>query len=272
LSDRRREPARWIFSKELRECTKTKLEEEEDSRREYFITPGGAIGRRILICGKITHKSDENDVVKITIADPTGAFYVTFFSKDFNQDTKAQIDLVTENDEVMLMGRTTFFRSAEGKMYVNINPEVVQKIGTEDSEYWKIQSSKYLGRRLQILKEIGKSPKIDEIHLVELGYTKEEVLGCLESKIQYENYNLTSLEEILVSVTSYKVSDNAVKLRDSVLAEIKENNPFGGITYDDLLGKLSKDGITASQLDETLNLLGSDGEIFEAEKRKFRAI
>ncbi len=270
--ERRREPARWIFAKELRDTTMTFVEGEDDARREYFITPGGSYGRRILICGKITQKTQDNDMTKFTVADNTGAFYVTFFSKDFNQNTKVQVDAVNENDLVVLMGRTSYFRSNEGKMYININPEYVRTVNEIDTEYWKMRTAKSLNNRLLAIKEIRKSPEIDQNHLMDLGFTEDEAKGSLKAYSLYENYNTGPLEEIIAGMSSYQFSDAAVKLKDNVLQIIKENNPFGGISYDEILQRLAKDGVEARQLDETLNLLGTDGEIYEAGKRKFRAI
>ncbi|MCL4323228.1 MAG: hypothetical protein M1498_02100 [Candidatus Thermoplasmatota archaeon] len=272
MMEKRREPARWIFAKEMRDTSLTFVEGEDDARKEYFITPLGSFGRRILICGKITQKTQENEMVKFTVADHTGAFYITFFSKDFNQNTKLQIDLVSENDVVVLMGRTSYFRSNEGKMYININPEYVRKVNETDAEYWKARTSKSLKDRLYAIKEIRKSPDMDLNHLMELGLTEDEAKGCLKASTVYDNYNIGPLEEIIAGMSSYQFSDAALKIKDKIFGIIKENTPFGGITYDQILERVSKEGIEARQLDETLNMLGTDGEIYEAEKRKFKVI
>ncbi len=272
MIEKKREPARWIFAKELRDTSLTIMEGDDEARKEYFITPAGSFGRRILFCGKITQKKEENEMTKMTVADHTGAFYVTFFSKEFNQNTKIQIERVNENDEVMIVGRTTYFKTNEGKMYININPETVRNISETDTEYWKVRCALSLNSRLAAIREIRKSQDIDDKHLGDLGFTQDEARGCIKASELYEGYNMGQLEEIIAGMSVYQFSDTAIKLREKVMDIIRENNPFGGITYEQILEKLSKEGVEPRQLDETLNLLGTDGEIFEAEKRKFKAI
>ncbi len=269
-NDKKREPAKWLFARELRDTTLTHVEDEDETKREFFMTQSGSVGRRILFCGKITQKSEENEIIKLTVADPTGAFYLTFFSKEFNQNTKAELGMVSENQNVMVIGRTSFFRSNEGKFYVNINPESVREIGEDDLEYWKLQAIKYLKRRLAIMHELSKSPEMREEQIVSLGYTEEEAIACIMANSAYSTPSLTGMEELLLSLDSYHVSEDALGLKDEVLSIIKENGAFGGITYNQILEKISKKGKDAKQLDETLNLLGSDGDIYEAEKGKFR--
>lgn len=269
-NEKRREPARWLFSKELRDTTLTNVNDENDVKKEYFITQAGSVGRRILLCGKITQKTEENETIKLTIADPTGVFYMTFFSKDFNQDTRVELGLVSEGQNVMAVGRTSFFTSNEGKFYVNINPESVREVREEDMEYWKIQAIAYLKRRLSIMHELSKSPELNEGQIVSLGFTEDEAAGCIMAHSAYSAPDLGNLEELLISMNSYHVSETAIVLKDKVLEIIKESGAFGGITYQEILDKISKDGQNSQQLDEALNLLGSEGEVYEAEKRKFR--
>lgn len=269
-NEKRREPARWVFSRELRDTTLTHVDDEYDVKREYFITKAGSVGRRVLFCGKITQKNEENETIKLTVADPTGAFYVTFFSKDFNQDTRAELDLVSENQNVMVVGRTSFFTSNEGKFYVNINPETVREVREEDLEYWKIQAIAYLKRRLSIMHELSKSPELNEEQIVSLGFTQDEAEGCIMANSAYSTPDLGSLEDLLISMNSYHVSEDAINLKDEVFQIIKESAAFGGITYQEILDTISKKGKDSQQLDEALNLLGAEGEVYEAEKRKFR--
>ncbi len=272
MNEKKREPARWIFAKELRNTSLTTLEGDEENKKEYFITQGGSVGRRILFCGKITQKNGEGDMIKMVVADLTGAFYLTFFPKDFNQETKLQIDKVKENDEVMVIGRTSYFKSPEGKFFININPESVRTVEESDSEYWKTQSLSYLKRRITILHELQKSPDLTEDQLVAMGFNQEEAEGCKKAIEAYERPNIGPLEELLLASDTNNVSEAALVLKEQVLNLVKENGLIGGITYQEILDQLSSKGIDSKQLDEILNLLGSDGEIYESEKRKFRPV
>ncbi len=270
MNDKRREPARWIFSSELRECNNTITEGEGDYKREYFVTPGGSVGRRVLFCGKLMAKNEEGDMTKMTVADPTAAFYVTYFSKEFNQDVKNDISKVNVNDEIIVMGRTSYYRTEEGKMYVNINPESVRKIDEESSNYWISRTAFLLQRRLLAIREIRNNPEATMESLMGRGFTEDEATGAMESAKLYPSYDIQRLEEIALSVSVARPSGEAMKLKDDILAFIQKNTPIGGAAYDEIVREFKNRGVSNEDIDETLNVLGLDGEIFEAEKRKFR--
>ena len=270
MNDRRREPARWIFSSELRECNSTISEGEGEYRKELFITPGGSMGRRVLFCGKLNAKSEEGDMTKMTVADPTGAFYVTFFSKDFNQNVKEEISRVQIGDEIMTMGRTSFFRTDEGKMYVNINPENVIKISSESVDYWISRTSFLLRRRIFAIREVRNNPEANMESLMGKGFTEDEAKGVLESQKVYGSYDIQKLEEIALSVISAKPSENVVKIKEDVASYIKRFDPIGGISYNEIMAEFRKRNFQDPDIDEAINNLWHEGDIFEVEKRKFK--
>lgn len=271
MNDRKREPARWIFSSELRDCNSTVSEGEGDFRKEFFLTPGGSMGRRVLFCGKLNAKTEDGDMTKMTVADPTGAFYVTFFSKDFNQHVKEEISGVQAGDEVLIMGRTSYFRTDEGKMYVNINPETVRKVSSESVDYWTQRTAFLLRRRILAIREARNNPEASIESLVGKGFTEDEASGVLESQKVYQAYDIQKLEEIAMTVNSARPSENAMKLKDDVAGYIRKFDPLGGVSYNDILTEFRKKGSSDSDIDEVINVLWGDGEIFEVEKRKFKS-
>ncbi|MGP6239313.1 hypothetical protein ACNF40_02700 [Cuniculiplasma sp. SKW4] len=270
MSDKRREPARWIFSSEMRECNSTINEGEGEYSREFFVTPGGSMGRRVLFCGKLNAKTEEGDMTKMTVADPTGAFYVTFFSKDFNQNVKEDISKVQVGDEIMTMGRTSFFRTDEGKLYVNINPESVTRVSSESVDYWISRTSFLLRRRIMAIREVRNNPEASIESLMGKGFSQDEAKGVMESQKIYGSYDIQKLEEIAISVNSAKPSENVIRIKDEVASFIGRFDPLGGISYNEIMAEFRKRNIPDSDIDEAINTLWHDAEIYEVEKRKFK--
>ena len=272
MNDKKREPARWIISREMRECTETVMEGEGEAQKEYFISPLGTKGRRILFCGKITSKTEEGEMTKLVISDSTGAFYVTFFSKDFNQAVKEQIDLVNMDDTVLVLGKTSYYRTDEGRMYININPESIRTVDEDSVQYWMSRSAFLLRRRILGIKELKKSPDSSEKTLLSMGFSEEEASALVQSNLVYATYDVARMEEILLEISAGKVSETANDLREKIFELVKEKSAIGGITYDDIAKILNIDMQSTQDMDQALSLLLGDGEVFEATRRKYKAV
>ena len=272
MNDKKREPARWIIARELRECTETVMEGEGESQKENFITPLGTRGRRILFCGKITSKTEENEMTKLAVSDSTGAFYVSFFPKDFNQAVKEQIDLVNQDDTVIVMGKTSFYKTDEGRMYVNINPESIRIIDEDSSQYWMSRSAFLLKRRILGIKELKKNPDSSESSLVSLGFTEDEASAMVQSSSLYSSYDIARMEEILMEISASKVSESTSELKDKIFEIIKARNGLGGVTYDEIAREMKIDMQSTQEMDQALTLLLEEGEIFESSRRKYKTV
>ena len=272
MNEKKREPARWIIARELRECTETVLVGEGESQKEHFITPLGTRGRRILFCGKITSKTEENEMIKMTVSDSTGAFYVSFFPKDFNKAVKEQIDLVNQDDTVIVMGKTSFFKTDEGRMYININPESIRIIDEDSAQYWMSRSTFLLKRRIIGIKELKKSPESSESTLISMGFTQDEASSMVQSSSLYSNYDVARMEEILLEISASKVSESTNELKDKIFEFIKTGTELGGVTYDEIAKEMKIDMQGTQDMDQALTLLLEEGEIFESSRRKYKTV
>jgi hypothetical protein len=272
MNDKKREPARWVISREMRECTETIKEGEGEAQKEYFISPLGTKGRRILFCGKITSKTEEGEMTKLVISDSTGAFYVTFFSKDFNQTVKEQIDLVNQDDTVMVLGKTSYYRTDEGRMYININPESIRTVDEDSVNFWMSRSSFLLRRRIIGIKELKKSPESSEKTLISMGFSEDEATAMVQSNSIYETYDVARMEEILLEISAGKVSETTNDLKEKIFDLVKQKSSLGGITYDDIAKEMNIDMQSTQDMDQVLSILLGDGEVFEASRRKYKAV
>lgn len=272
MMERKREPSYWVFSREISENTHTIEESDEDGKREYTITPTGVIGRRFVFCGTVTEKRVEDNSTRLVISDRTGAFYVNVFHKEFNEHIWKNMEGIGESSNVFVVAKINFFRSAEGRLFSNMNPEIIKETDLNSLNYWNTRTGHFLRRRLMAINEIKKSPEIDIKTLIGMGFTEEEAKGAVEAVARYVDYNYGTFEELLTVVKKPELPEDTSLLKEEVLEEIRKQTSSGGIHYDDLLVFVRNKGKDAIELDEILNSLGIEGEIYESSKRKFKSL
>ena len=74
-----REPARRVFSAELRECRYQFKESEDEKSPTFVLLPSGERCNRIFLVGTLTEKQrqgDQNIFYRGRVVDPTGTFFV----------------------------------------------------------------------------------------------------------------------------------------------------------------------------------------------------
>lgn len=270
---RRRETAKWIFSKELKDTTFVE-DVKEGEGRPYIVTPLGSRVKRLLLCGTVTSRSVEENMTRLTVADPTGSFYLSIFQSEYTPDVKASADSMENNTKVLVYGRVNPFKTGEGALYFSVNPEMIMQVDQPALIYWTLRTAHITKRRIYAIREARKNQTDDPINIVKLGYTREEAESALNSIKHYNSYNIESfLEALSIAEKSLSASEKSAELRDIILSIISENNRDGkGCRYEDIVDMASKKNIDQSLVDETLNTLGSDGEIFEVSLKRYKVI
>ncbi|MEM0155236.1 MAG: hypothetical protein QW597_01360 [Thermoplasmataceae archaeon] len=274
ITGKKREPSRWVLSKELKDTKVIEDQNPEEQTKPYIITPLGTRIRRILITGMITSKTVDDTLTKATVADNAGAFYVSAFSSGFNAEAKYVLDSIDQDSAVMIMGRINPYRTEEGAFYFNINPEIVARVDPAGMEMWKSRTVWIAKRKIYAIKEAQKAVDADARHLLSLGYSEEEAESAVRAKKFYPDYNYPEFSKIADSVLKFsQESSQNAELKEIILSAIKKNDKDGkGCRYDDILAAAVKDNVERSQVDEVLNALGSDGEIYEVSVKRFKTI
>ncbi len=269
---RRREPSRWIFSRELKESTF--LEESQDERiRPYIITPLGTRVKRVLFNGNITSMNVEEDATKAVISDPVGSFYVNVFNRDFSSAQKIVLDTHAVGDLVTVVGRVSSFRTDQGTLYFNVLPEYIFPTDENARSYWTLMAQSSAERKLVAIREAGKMEKPDALSLMKLGYTEDEAECALRSIKHYPGFDLNALREAIVgSGSSLQVSQSLTNAKGLILELIKGSSDPKGCKYDDIISAMEKEGLDRGAVDEALNLLGTEGDIYEVSLKRFKAI
>ncbi|WP_337860014.1 hypothetical protein [Ferroplasma sp.] len=288
----KRENSYWVFSRELKDSNR--LEGEE--KRPYVITPLGTKLKRILVAGIITYKSSDDRMVKITVADYIGSFYMVAFKTGFSSEMAEDLDKFNVNDLVMVMGKVSSFKTDEGIFYFSVNPELIKSISETERYFWGIRSSYVAKRKILGIMEAMKDEASTEETLANLGYSKEEAEDAIRAREFYSDYNFTSFLDAISAINfesptmpentpdnnleapeSKENAENAPSVPafnvDAFILEYINSNDMGpGCKYDDIVIASSNKGIPREKVDETLNSLGSNGDIYEVSLKRYKAL
>lgn len=270
---RKREFAYWVYAREIRDSTVLEENHEEERSKPYIITPLGSRIRRVLITGRVTQKNSEENMTRMTVADSSGNFYLTAFSNDFGNQGKIMLDSLEPNDTVMVMGRLTSFQN-EDKIYFNINPEIAVKIDEIGIKYWNLRASHLARRKIYAIRAAGKneSPSVED--LLKMGYTGEESECAIRAAKNYPGYNTADIEALASGTQAGGALPEAdTGHRNLILDYVRNNDEDGrGCRYEDILAAANNAQISQGEVDELLNTLGSDGEIFEVSLKRYKVI
>lgn len=270
---RKREFAYWVYAREIRDSSVLEENQEEERSKPYIITPLGSRIRRVLITGRVSQKNAEENMTRMTVTDSSGNFYLTAFSNDFGSQGKIMLDGLEPNDTVMVMGRLTSFQN-EDRMYFNINPEIAVKIDDVALKYWNIRASHVARRKIYAIKAAQKSEAPSAEELMKMGYSQEESECAIRAAKNYPEYNPSDIEAVASGSPSTGAQPEAdTGHRDLILEYVRNNDEDGrGCRYEDILAAATNAQISQAEVDELLNTLGSDGEIFEVSLKRYKSI
>ena len=123
------------------------------------------------------------------------------------------------------------------------------------------------------IKEALKKPDISTGVLTASGSTEDEAEGILKSIKAYPNYDYTKFEEVLTSLLfNQQISQNINIAKDGILEFLASHVDPQGIKYEEIVNELLKKGISQNEVDEALNVLGIEGDVFEVSLKRYRKI
>lgn len=274
MMPRKREVARWVFSKELKDTTVIEELSEEERGRPYVITPLGTRMKRIMFAGTVTSKNVEENMTKVTVADPLGSFFLSVFPSEYSPETKDIADQLENNNHVVVLGRVSPFRTEEGTTYFSINPEWIARVKESTVNYWNWRTMIVAKRKFYAIREARKNESPEIQNITKLGYYQEEAECAVNSVKNYPGYDLQAYMEALSAISKVSAaSGESRKLKDMILGVIRENDTDGkGCKYESIVEAGKADGAEQHEIDEALNLLGSDGEVYEVSLKRYKII
>lgn len=270
---RRREFAYWVYAREIRDSTVLEENHEEERSKPYVVTPLGSRIRRVLVTGRVSQKNVEENMTRMTVTDSSGNYYLSAFSNDFGSQGKIMLDGLELNDTIMVMGRLSSFQN-EDKMYFNINPEIAVKIDDTALKYWNLRASHVARRKIYAIKAAMKSESPTKEELMKMGYSEEESECAIRAAKNYPEYNTSDIEAVASgSPAASAQPEPDTGHRDLILDYVRNNDEDGkGCRYEDILAAATNAQVSQTEVDEILNTLGSDGEIFEVSLKRYKVI
>jgi len=273
MMTQKREQSMWIFALELRDSKVLEKNEEWANAKPVVITPLGTRVRRVLIAGVITQKSIKDNVGKIIVSDGTGNFYVSAFDNDYDRPSRESLDEFQINDPVLIMGRVNSFTS-DDKIYFNVGPEIIVKSDEIVRSFWRMRATYIAMRKIYAIREASKDGGNDKASLISKGYTSLEAECAIRSRLNYPDYDIQNFEHVISSSPPpSKIDDEKVRMKEAIVKYIKDNDENGkGCRYEDIAAASKLLGFPDNKVDEVLNELGSDGEIYEASLKRYRVV
>lgn len=274
MTTKRREPARWIFAKELRDTTVIEEKDPEEKGKPYVVTPLGTRAKRVLLAGTVTSKNSEENLTKVAVSDLTGTFYVNAFANDFNIEQKSALDSLEAERKVTIMGRINPFRTDEGVYYFNINPELVQECESTSVDFWNLRTAYVAKRKLYAIREAQKGSITDAENITKLGYSRDEADCAIRATSSYSDFEYQRFQEVVQGVMDSLVKPSqSTESKTFILGYVRDNDTDGkGCRYDDVVIAASNKGLEQTEVDEVLNSLGSEGEIYEVSLKRYKAL
>ncbi len=274
MMPRKRESSKWIFSRELKDTTFIEDMPEGERGKPFIVTPLGTRVKRILVSGVLTAKSIEENYTKLTVADNIGPYYVTVFNSEYQPEIKETADKLDLNSMVTIMGRVNTFKTDDGVIYININPEKIMLVDEVMLKYWNSRCQRIAMRKIFAIGEMAKLDSPDKAKLVAMGYSEEEAECAMRHIEHYKSYDLQGFREAILSASKIPVPEaEDSSLKDEVFQFIKTHaDPQKGCKYEDIVAHMKTKNADQAETDELLNLLGSEGEIYEVALKRYKAV
>jgi RPA family protein len=274
MMSRKRESSKWISSKELKDTTFIEEIPEGERGKPFVITPLGTRVKRLLVSGIVTAKGIEENYTKLTVADSIGPFYVTVFNSEYQPDMKSTADTLELNESVTIMGRVNTFKTDDGVIYININPEKIMRVDAVMLKYWTSRCQRIAIRKILAIGEMSKLDSPDKAKLVAMGYSDEEADCALRHLEHYKSYDIQGFREAITSASNIPVGEaEDASLKEEVFQFIKTHaDPQKGCRYEDIVAHMKEKNADQAETDELLNMLGSEGEIYEVALKRYKAV
>lgn len=274
MMQRKREFSRWIVSRELKDTTVVEELPENERGKPYIITPLGSRVKRILIAGVVTSKNVEDNLTKMTVADGAGSFYISTFRNEYQPGIKDKADSIETGSSIVVMGRISTFKTDDGVLYLNINPEMINPASQVGLAYWNSRTALVARRKILAAKEAKKLEKPEKNVLTSMGYSEEEAECALRHLEHYKTYDLNAFMDVIVSLP--KGAETVITSSPSkgeVLEFIRSHaDPQKGARYEEIIAHMKDKNVDQADVDEILNVLGSDGEIYEVSLKRYKAV
>jgi RPA family protein len=186
----KRETAWRVFAGEYNDST-FEIKGKGEMTPSYIVTPLGAKVNRVFIIGVLTdveNISEEGDLVRAHISDPTGIF--TMYSGSYQKEITDSLSKIEVPAFVAVIGKVRTYTPEDGTIFVSIRPEKILEVSSEIRDKWILETCKNTKDRIEAVIEAMKMQNTDESSLKNLGISKDLSEGILAALKHYSQINL----------------------------------------------------------------------------------
>jgi uncharacterized protein len=284
-----REAAKRIFAVEYNRSAHEDRGLEENAPN-YVITPLGSSVNRVYLVGVMMAKtntgSDESPQYRVEVRDPTGTFYL--YAGQYQPQALTALAKLEPPVLVGVVGKVRTFVRDDGNFYASVKPEVVYPVDIPQRDRWIITTTKFTLEKLRAIKDAmaEEEPSLDG--LLEKGHPKRASETAMNGVGLYGNFDLVpfkegikealqlviegggksvGLEMVGIEEKAGAPSEDRPKPTDDIKALVLEiiNKVSGekGALYRDIIAECEKRSVDKIQLEETIQELLDEGQIYE---------
>ncbi len=287
---RLRQPAKRMFAVEY---NRSQHEDRglEENAPNYVISPLGENINRVYFIGvmmsKTNNGTDESPMYRAEVRDPTGTFYL--YAGQYQPQALTALAQLDPPTLIGVVGKVRTFIREDGSFYASVKPEVVFPVDIPQRDRWINESSKFTMERIKACRDAYDMDEPDEEKLQEKGHPGRAIQSALRSVGIYGNTDLEPIKlgvkdaldlviegggESIGEIPVLSPSEGAVAatpekkevaddVKDTVLEIIKNLTGEKGALYRDIITDCEKKGIDKIQLEETIQELLDEGQVYE---------
>jgi RPA family protein len=278
---RGRETAQRVFAAEYNSSRHEDRGTEENAPN-FIVTPLGCSVNRLLFMGVLMNKTNtgtgETPNYKAEVRDPTGTFFV--YAGQFQPQALNALSALEPPSLVGIVGKVRTFVKDDGTFYASVKPENVFPVDIPQRDRWILETSRFTLERVRALDDAAsmEGPTIEA--LLEKGHTRRAAESAIESLRLYEgadhkyiiNGIRTALRTVIEgegkSVEEMPPAPQAEEkatadVKEKVLEFIRELSGERGALYRDIMKRCEGEGIDKITLEETIQALLDEGQVYE---------
>jgi len=295
----KREQAWRIFAGEYNDST-VEIEGSGEKSPSYIITPLGSKVNRLFTIGVLTdveNISDNEDLIRAHISDPTGVFTL-YSGRQYQPEATEQLLSIEVPAFVAVIGKARTYQPEEGTLYVSIRPESVKEVNAEIRDRWIVETCKHTKQRIEAIVEATKMNQPNAYDLRKLGYSRDLSEGVVAAIKNYGKVDVTKYIAIVKESLQYSMaprdsfstiekdekqekidklevpteeneektlekSEDMEDVEQIVLETIKKIEGEDGASWDTIVEKCKKKKLDENSIEEALTSLMDKGFIFE---------
>jgi len=284
---RMREVARRIFAVEY---NRSQHEDKglEDNAPNYIITPLGQSVNRVYFIGVMMSKTntgtDDSPQYRVEVRDPTGTFYL--YAGQYQPQALASIGKLDPPTLVGVVGKVRTFVKEDGSFYASVKPEVVFPVDIPQRDRWILSTSKFTMERLRAMKDAMEEDQPTVENLLEKGHPRRASEAAVNGVGLYGNIDLEPYKECVKDALKLVIEGGGESVGLPVIDEEEKEGEAGkgpatddlkkmileiisdvsgekGALYRDIIARCEKRGVDKIQLEETIQELLDEGQIYE---------